>query len=516
MYAMMVSLPLGYFMYSAWMSGWGRLVEAGGGWQRYDTRSRPLASPTTPPRTSTALFPITHPPDPIACVIRDQQGAVRRDDEPDGTPPARAVGQLPAGDEVQGGGRPAALHADAHDLRARRHAAVPGAVVRHERVALILGGELRPHIKREAERGRVRLHGQRRGLDAGAVRVGKNVGIRLPGQVTLRPTVPLSVLQDVQVLRRNVVPKIVAVVVVGPELASAGVERESHRVAEPPCEDSSPRAVKVEAGDGRAHRVARCLDAHVARGSSRHVQQIVGPERECPRAVTAGGQTGDDGHRSAGAGIESLDRRLRGEVERIPAERDPRRIAQIRQDRNHRFRGAVAVRVHQPDDLSGSRLGRVDRAARTEREEAHTARARREDVDGESDGDVQHVTSDRDRVHAARRRGGRGRGRGRILERGALLAGQAQEREQYGPSHTYLLTDGCARSRPSGSTRRSAGATDTPKVTCVSRPATAIVRRSVAPPSPRISTATCGRRNTPHAAGWVCETVSATRCDAPS
>src|SRR5204863_3621696 len=139
----------------------------------------------------------------------------------------------------------------------------------------------------------------------------------------------------------------------------------------------------------------------------------------------------------------------------------------------------------------GSRQGGGDRVARTEREEAPPAHARREDVDGEAEGDGRAGTSGRDRDPAARRRGGRGRGRGRILERGALLAGQAQEREQYGPSHTYLLTDGCARSRPSGSTRRSAGATDTPKVTCVSRPATAIVRRSVAPPSPRISTATC-------------------------
>src|SRR5207302_5131904 len=114
--------------------------------------------------------------------------------------------------------------------------------------------------------------------------------------------------------------------------------------------------------------------------------------------MTAGRQAGDDRHGSAGAGIEPLDRRFRGEVERVAAERDPRGIAQTRQDRHDRFRRAVAVRVHQPDDLPGSRLGRVHRTTRTKGEEAYATHALREDADGESDGDVQHVTGDWDRV----------------------------------------------------------------------------------------------------------------------
>src|SRR5437016_12610622 len=74
-------------------------------------RVLPRLSPSCP-----VLFPIAHPPDPIARVVGDQQGAVRRDDEPDRAPQARAVGQLPAGDEVLDRRRPPALPTDAHDF----------------------------------------------------------------------------------------------------------------------------------------------------------------------------------------------------------------------------------------------------------------------------------------------------------------------------------------------------------------------------------------------------------------
>src|SRR5437762_13901494 len=120
--------------------------------------TRPTVRPTV--RLSD-LGSIAHPPDPIARVVGDQQGTVRRDDEPDRATPARAVGQLPAGDEVLDGRRPPALHTDAHHFRARRRAAVPGAVIRHERVALVLGRKHRPRIERLADAGRVRLHAER-------------------------------------------------------------------------------------------------------------------------------------------------------------------------------------------------------------------------------------------------------------------------------------------------------------------------------------------------------------------
>src|SRR5205814_5502375 len=77
--------------------------------------TRPTVRPTVRPSD---LGSIAHPPDPIARVVGDQQGTVRRDDEPDRATPARAVGQLPAGDEVLDGRRPPALHTDAHHFRA--------------------------------------------------------------------------------------------------------------------------------------------------------------------------------------------------------------------------------------------------------------------------------------------------------------------------------------------------------------------------------------------------------------
>src|SRR5437016_14328612 len=238
----MVSLPERYFTYSAWMSGRSKAVEDARGRSRTSPADTDptVNSPTAPPTPTaldrlrpslTVLFPIAHPPDPIARVIGDQQGAVRRDDEPDRAPPARAVGQLPAGAEVLDRRRPPALHTDAHDFRSRRHAAVPGAAIRHARVALVLGRKRRSRIERQPERGRVRLHGERRGLDAGAVEA-RGFRIRMVWEIALRPAVPLAVFQDVQVLRRQVVPQIITIVVVGPQLARARVEREPHRVAQ--------------------------------------------------------------------------------------------------------------------------------------------------------------------------------------------------------------------------------------------------------------------------------------------
>src|SRR2546425_11881863 len=103
----MVSLPLRYFTYSAW------------------TSRRSKAAPITalaathravPPITARyrPLRSITHPPDPIPLVVSDQQCAVRRHDDPDRTPPARAVGKLPAGDEVLDRGRPPVLRSEEH------------------------------------------------------------------------------------------------------------------------------------------------------------------------------------------------------------------------------------------------------------------------------------------------------------------------------------------------------------------------------------------------------------------
>src|SRR5256712_4224198 len=170
----MGSLPLRYFTYSAWPS------------RRTRAAPVPAIAPThrpVPPTIARShpLRPIAPPPDPIPLVVGDQQGAVRRDDDPDRTAPARAVGQLPAGDEVFDRRRPPVLHADAHDLRARWHGTIPGTVIRHEGIALVVGGELRPGVEHEPERRRVRLHRQGGRLYLRAVGARILPVIRLPG-----------------------------------------------------------------------------------------------------------------------------------------------------------------------------------------------------------------------------------------------------------------------------------------------------------------------------------------------
>src|SRR2546426_7201058 len=178
----MVSLPLRYFTYSAWTSRRSKAVTDGNGRDVPAVTAMAITHAAVPPITARyrPLRSIAHPPDPTSLVVSDQQGAVRRDDDPDRTPPARAVGKLPAGDEVLDRGRPPVQHADAHELRARWHGTVPGAVIRHEGIALVVGGELRPRVEREPERRRVRLHRQGGRLNLRAV--GARVfGVRLVG-----------------------------------------------------------------------------------------------------------------------------------------------------------------------------------------------------------------------------------------------------------------------------------------------------------------------------------------------
>src|SRR2546427_10933892 len=87
------------------------------------------------PPTSSALVPIAHPPYPSAGVVRDQQRAVRQHQQPRRPAPPRAARlQLPADDEVGDPYRHSTLHLHPHDLRPRRHRAVPRAVVGDKRV----------------------------------------------------------------------------------------------------------------------------------------------------------------------------------------------------------------------------------------------------------------------------------------------------------------------------------------------------------------------------------------------
>src|SRR5207244_6379017 len=109
----------------------------------------------------------------------------------------------------------------------RWYRANPRIVILHERITGVVRWKPGARVEREPEGRRMRLYGQRRGLDAGAVGPGE-LGVGLVRKIALRPTVPPAVLQDVQVLRRDVVAQVVAVVVVRPKVTGGGVKGEAH------------------------------------------------------------------------------------------------------------------------------------------------------------------------------------------------------------------------------------------------------------------------------------------------
>src|SRR2546426_681728 len=160
------------------MSARWRAVEGGGGRWRLGKANNTPASTAKPPPTctafhrlappSTALVPIAHPPDATAQVIAHQQRAVRCHDNPH-RPSPHALAHEPSRDEILRGAGPAALHAYAHDFVACLLRAVPGPVIGHERITLVVGGKHRARVEREPERRRMRLHRQRRRLDARAI-----------------------------------------------------------------------------------------------------------------------------------------------------------------------------------------------------------------------------------------------------------------------------------------------------------------------------------------------------------
>src|SRR5207253_3461308 len=158
-----------------------RLVKVGEGWWRPISKNPPAAAaipPTStilhnPPRPFTTSFDIAHSPDPIACVVAHQQRSIRHHQEPNRSPPARPVGQLPSRDEVLDRDGTAVLHMHPHNFGARWYRAIPGAVIRHERITGVVRRKPGARVEREPEGRRMRLYGQRRGLDAGAVGPGE-------------------------------------------------------------------------------------------------------------------------------------------------------------------------------------------------------------------------------------------------------------------------------------------------------------------------------------------------------
>ena len=239
-------------------------------------------------------------------------------------------------------------------------------MVRHEGIALVLGREHGARVEREPERRRVCLERERGRLHPRAV--GAHIlGVRLAGEVALRPAIPSAVPQDVEVLGWHIVAQVVAVVVVGPQLARGRVEREPDGIAESGGERVWIRAVEVVAGYGRPRQR---VVAHVARGADGDIEQVIRPERDRSRDVAATREVRDERHRCRRTRIEPLHRRLLGEVHRVAAEGEAERVGQAAQDGAPRVSNAVAVRIHQPDDLANIRECDEDRAAGTEGESA--------------------------------------------------------------------------------------------------------------------------------------------------
>src|SRR3989449_76217 len=125
--------------------------------------------------------------------------SLRHHEQPHRAAPAGAAGELPAGHEVLDRGGPAALHTHPHHLRAGRDGAVPGAVIRHERIALVRRREHRARVECEPERRRVGRVRDRRRLDPGAVEA-RIFRVRLAREIALRAPVPRAILEDVDVL----------------------------------------------------------------------------------------------------------------------------------------------------------------------------------------------------------------------------------------------------------------------------------------------------------------------------
>src|SRR6266566_9594042 len=245
---------------------------------------------------------ICHPPDLSAHVVADEERSVRHDEETDRATPARAIGKLPSNDEVLDPGRSTtgAVHAHADDFGAGWHGSVPGAVQRHEGVAAVVAGKLVARVEREPQRRRMRLHGDDGRLDFRAV--GRAVlGIGLAGEVALRPAVVAAFLDDVDVLGRQIVPEIVAIVIPAPELAGRRVKGDPDGVPQSLREKVPTRSVGIETSDRGPERIA--LIANIARRTDRDVELAVGSEHDRPRRMAPARNIRHDGHRVAAAGI---------------------------------------------------------------------------------------------------------------------------------------------------------------------------------------------------------------------
>src|SRR6267378_5141688 len=149
----------------------GEAMAAMGGNRRQRVATAKTVAATCRPLPPLLLPSISHPPDLAAVVVTDQERAIRRDENTDRPPPARAVGTLPAIDELVYAHRamPTTVDLDPHDFRTCRGRTVPRSMQCQERIATIVARKLRPRIKHHSERRGVRLNRDSGRLDARAV-----------------------------------------------------------------------------------------------------------------------------------------------------------------------------------------------------------------------------------------------------------------------------------------------------------------------------------------------------------
>src|ERR1043166_6397256 len=105
----------------------GEAKAAMGGNRRQRTATTPTVAAHCRPLPPLFSPPITPPPDLAAHVVAHQQRAIRKNQLTNRPPPSRAIGKLPAGDEVVHTDRAltARIHVNPHALAPARHTAVP-------------------------------------------------------------------------------------------------------------------------------------------------------------------------------------------------------------------------------------------------------------------------------------------------------------------------------------------------------------------------------------------------------
>src|SRR5438477_2305327 len=323
-----------------------------------------------PAATPGVLTRIAHPPNLAALVVAHEQRAFRQNEQADGSAPACTIRKLPATDEILDSGRPpaAAIEAHADDLGTCGHGAIPRALQCYECVAAIVARKLVACVEREAQRCGVRLHGDGRRLDFRAVS-GAVLGIGLPGQIALRPSVVASFLDDVDMFGRQVVAEIVAIVIPAPQLSRCWIERHADRIAESFGEHASTRSIGIEPRDRGPQRIAFIAD--IAGRPDSEIQLPVGSEDDGPGGMAATGNVGHDGRRLTVAGIESLYVTHFGDVHRVATKGESEWPTQSAHHGDGAVGDAIAIRIDQLDDYPSARLGRVDDVPRPEREITH-------------------------------------------------------------------------------------------------------------------------------------------------